>query len=82
MSELTRCNFCSLADIKRRAKQDGMRIVSLAAVRKDKYFLGGTDVFRFPASLMTKNQFMRLTHEEQQRWWICWQWEISDHCVC
>jgi hypothetical protein len=81
MSEQTQCNFCSLEDIKRRARQDKQRVVVLPSVRSDA-IMGGTDIFRFPASLMTKRQFMGLTYEEQQHWWISWQWETTNHCVC
>lgn len=82
MSELTQCNHCSLIALKRRAKQDKQRVVLLPAVKKDKYFLGGLDVFRFPKSLMTVKQFNGLTNEEKQHWWVCWFWELTDHCVC
>jgi hypothetical protein len=82
MSELTQCNHCSLAHIRRRAKQDRQHVVLLPARKKDKYFLGGTDVFRFPKSMWTTRQFKALSPKTQDSWWICWFMELTDHCVC
>jgi hypothetical protein len=82
MSELTTCNYCSLQGIKRRAREDALRVVLLPARRVDKYFLGGWDVFRFPRSMWTAKQFKALKPGAQRNWWVCWFMELTDHCVC
>jgi len=44
MSELTQCNYCNLQAIKREAKKNKQK-VEVRPAKKDKYYLGGVDVF-------------------------------------
>jgi hypothetical protein len=82
MSELTQCNYCSLAGIRRRAREDKQRVVLLPTPPTRKFYMGGWEVYRFPKSMWTVAQFKKLSPDAQRNWWVCWFMEISDHCVC
>jgi len=82
MSELTPCNWCSMQRYYSDARRERQRIVVMPATKKDKYFLGGFNVYVFPKALYTRAQFRRLPPDEQEHWWVSWMWEITDRCVC
>jgi len=78
MSELTRCNFCSLQLYKREAKETGATV----HVVKRTAGLGGFDIYIVP-----KGEIPDLSingHDESVRspHWVSWMWQISDSCVC
>ena len=76
MSELTRCNYCSLQNIKRRAKEQGARVY----VRPSKFMGGGYDIFVVSAG---DKLDASVDKDGNCGWqWVSWMMEIPDHCVC
>lgn len=72
MSELTRCNYCTLKILERDAKKYGTVITKLKGWR------GGTDVFMHPENVDIET----LSREERDKYFCVWLMEISTHCVC
>jgi hypothetical protein len=77
MSEQTRCNWCSLQEVKRRAKHDNMK-VTLMTGTKYKTLPNGIDVYVHPRSINVRT----LSRTMRKRYWSRWFMELSDHCVC
>jgi len=73
MSELTLCNYCRMQSIERDAKKQGKRIVKIPSERCN--IFGGREV-RWEVHSIKKNEVLSGKN------WICWMWEITDHCVC
>jgi predicted Zn-ribbon and HTH transcriptional regulator len=67
MSEYTLCNYCKLQSMRRDVKKKDKRLVSVPSKSK----LGGYEYY-----MINKNE--KLTKKN----WICWFWEVTDHCVC
>ena len=72
MSELTRCNYCTLQDMKLVAKQTG-RVVTVRPSKRDQLDL------LYPDS---KDIFIHPPDKQPEGWWAAWLAEIPDHCVC
>lgn len=70
MSELTQCNFCSLEDIKRKAKREGKKVTLLPA-KRDKYYMGGLDVFVHPKKVKPTRRHL-----------VAWFMELGNSCCC
>ena len=85
MSELTRCNYCNLQDIKRKARKDGLKVV--LAVSK---FMGGTDVFVVPKNITPKevrtwkdcDEVPPNGDENYQKYHKSWMMRIGSFCEC
>jgi len=86
MSELTKCNFCSLREIRAQAKHDKKQV---SIMRGRRFAMGGRlmparmrgyDVYVHPLWLDLRTE--EWTYSKRQRYWVCWFWELSDHCVC
>ena len=76
MSDLTRCNFCTLQDMRSRAKREHKRVVTLACWPQ-----GGVDVFIYPWG-MSRSQLVEeiKTKEGRDRYFAAWFWDLG--CVC
>lgn len=73
MSELTRCNYCSLRELCEKAQVVGF-MVSLRMGWRD-----GFDVYVHPKDIVI------LVYErlgEHEPYWKAWFMELSDYCVC
>lgn len=75
MSELTPCNFCSLSDIKYRAKQRGQVVTTLIDDA------GWTDVYVHPSDV-TELPAKRGHDDEWSKYQVASMMKITDHCVC
>jgi hypothetical protein len=76
MSELTKCNYCDLKSIRRRARARGEKIVVV-----------GQTAYRIPKS-MSKRDFMKLptgsvdARTGKGKYFVAWFMAIPDHCCC
>jgi len=86
MSELTQCNYCSLQAIKAEAKRNKQKVTIM---KGGKFAMGGRlcpdrmrglDVFVHP--LWIDLHDLPWTYAKRKRYWVCWFWELTDHCVC
>jgi hypothetical protein len=75
MSELTRCNFCNLRDIKARAKKRGMKVT---LIRDDSFKPGGKNIYVHPPSVNVR----KLEDEPRKEYCVGWMWEIGRSCSC
>lgn len=78
MSDLTTCNHCSLAAIRRRAKREGKKITILADAT---WGLGGVNVYVHPRNVDVK----KLTAGDKgsrRKYFASWFMELTTHCVC
>jgi len=80
MSELTRCNYCRLQDIKRMAKEQGSRVYVRPSNFCPKYNIGGYDIFMVPKGEKLDTSVDKDGNHGWQ--WVAWMMEIPDHCVC
>lgn len=74
MSELTPCNYCTLASIRQRAKARDM-VVTLLPER------GGFDVFMHPPEIHPSMTF-GVAVDAPPEYWRAWFMALTDHCVC
>lgn len=77
MSELTKCNFCSLEAIHRKARHNRYEVTVIEAT-PHRENLGGFDVYVHP----TWRNVREMSHKTRRMYWECWFKELSDHCVC
>lgn len=78
MSELTPCNFCNLNRIKRRAKENGMKVTVLNDPR---WGMGGSNVYVHPKGLKIE----KLPGGEdgpRSKYFASWMMEIPARCNC
>jgi hypothetical protein len=86
MSELTQCNYCSLQEVKARAKRDKMKVTLMAgrtfnSGRHPKHLPGlprGVDVFVHPRNI----DIAKLRPDQREKFWDRWFWELGDRCGC
>ena len=83
MSELTQCNYCSLQEIRAKAKHDKMKVTLMPGrtfgVSSDgSGGIRGIDVYVHPRTVDVR----AMTPAQREKWWDRWFWELSDHCVC
>jgi len=71
MSELTRCNYCTLADIKRRAKEGNKRVIQKWSKP------GGVDVYVLPKD---RKKYQHEEPPEASK--VAWLAALTSHCVC
>ena len=69
MSELTKCNYCSLQAIKRDAKKKGLKVVIVPS--KVMSTLGGVEV-----------HIVKLGDKLSKENWVSWMMKVTDSCVC
>lgn len=76
MSSITKCNYCKLRTLRRRAKASGEKIV-----------LVGNTAYRIPQR-MSKRDFLKLpvgtpdNRVGRSKYWVAWFMEITNHCCC
>jgi hypothetical protein len=81
MSELTRCNYCSLREIKAQARKEKKKVTLLPGRTFGQHQGGGIrgiDVYVHPAKIDVK----KLRPDQREKYWDRWFWELSDRCVC
>jgi hypothetical protein len=78
MSELTRCNYCSLKAIKAQAKHDKNQVTLMAGRPTFKGLPNGVDVFVHPRGINIR----AMPNVPRQKYRVSWFMELSDHCVC
>ena len=78
MSELTQCNYCSLQEVKARAKKNKMVVTLLAGHPTFKGLPAGIDVYVHPKSVKIRE----VPHVPRQAYWYRWFMERSDRCCC
>lgn len=78
MSELTRCNYCSLEAIKRKAKHDKQRVTILNDAR---WGMGGVNVYVHPKDVSVRT-IEGGEEGPRKKYFVCWFMELSGHCVC
>lgn len=76
MSELTRCNYCNLQIIKRKAKNQGARVYK----RPSTFMGGGYDIFVVSKGNKLDTSVDKDGNNGEQ--WVSWMMEIPNHCVC
>ena len=78
MSELTRCNFCSLEQIKREAKKKGQRVTVLPDAR---WGMGGVNVYVHPKHVNVR--VMEGGEDGERRsYHVSWMMQLTAHCCC
>jgi hypothetical protein len=77
VSELTRCNYCSLQLYKRQAKHNKQKLTLMSGV-KYKSLPAGIDVYVHPHNVNVRE----LSRSMRERYHVSWFMELSDHCVC
>ena len=78
MSELTQCNYCSLLEVKARAKHENKSVTLIAGSRHSVGLPNGIDVYVHPRGLNVRG----MSRSARQKYWNRWFMELSDHCVC
>ena len=82
MSELTKCNFCTLKDIKRRAKENGMRVTVLAdAAWMPDGMPKGVNVYVHPKDIKIV-ELEGGEDGERKNYRKSWMMGISKECCC
>ena len=81
MSDLTRCNYCTLQNIKRRAKEEGNKVILKPGWR------GGTDVYVVPKGVAIPKEVKSGTDKEEgdefhKKYCVAWFMELTSHCAC
>jgi len=74
MSDLTRCNYCNLKSIKRRAKSKGLVVTK----RSGDFGLGGMDVFVHPKEI----KICVGDKVQRDKYFVSWLMEIPKYCCC
>lgn len=69
MSELTRCNYCSLQQLTKQAKKEGKRVERFPSAKMKP--LGGFEI-----------HLLRPGEKVGPKNWEAWMMTITDHCVC
>ena len=69
MSELTKCNYCSLQAIKRDAKKKDLKVVIVPS--KEMGSLGGVEVY-----------VLKKGEKPSKKNWVSWMMKVTDSCVC
>ena len=67
MSEMTRCNYCTLQSIKRQAKEDGKLVTQI-----------GQDVYVHPRKVNIKI----MTPKGRKKYFAAWFMELTTSCSC
>ena len=79
MSELTSCNYCTLQGMKRRAKANDERVITMPSFHRAPT-PRGIDVFVVPVGV-TKSHLRN--HEVlRDEFGGTWFMELTQHCVC
>jgi len=83
MSELTKCNFCSLQAIRQKAREKKQRVV----LRSGQGSLGGTDVYVIPRGVPLPKHIKAGTEKTEgdafhQKYFVAWFMELTSHCFC
>jgi len=83
MSELTRCNYCSLRIIRKEAKEKKLKVTLLAG------WHGGIDAYMHPKNVTRQElQACRektwgdIPNSGPGKYWAAWFMEITNHCCC
>lgn len=69
------CNFCTMRDIKRRAKKMGMKVTTNACTR---HSLGGVDVYRHPKDEKPDTSLL----PDDNPYFVAWFMRLPDKCAC
>lgn len=77
MSELTRCNYCSLQRYKDEAKEKKMKVHLILNTQ-----YGGIDVYITPKDEKPDTRTDPKTGNHLSSYWRSWFMELSDRCVC
>jgi hypothetical protein len=83
MSELTTCNYCSLREVKARARKEKKKVTMLpgrtfGVKHSETGGMRGIDVYVHPAKINVS----KLRPDQREKYWDRWFWELSDRCVC
>jgi hypothetical protein len=78
MSELTPCNYCNLNRIKRRAKENGMKVTVLNDAR---WGMGGSNVYVHPKGLKIE-KLGGAEDGPREKYRVSWMMEIPSRCEC
>jgi len=82
---MTPCNYCSLQRIRKRAKQNGMKVVKMPS-----RFMGGVEVFVVPPEITSKqirtwaapSDELPNGDENWQKYHRAWLMSVSKSCCC
>ena len=83
MSELTPCNWCTLQDIERRAKADGMRVIMMPGQSyqdAEGSLPAGIEVYVVPKGVTKAHLAAR--RDLRERFGGRWFMALSDSCCC
>jgi hypothetical protein len=78
MSELTRCNYCSLEQIKRDAKAEGKSVTVLSDA---KWGMGGLNVYVHPKTVDVR-ALKGGEDGERKKYHVSWFMKLSSSCAC
>ena len=67
MSELTRCNYCTLQSIRRRAERENQQVTILA----QNCYVHSKDV-----------NISELNEESREQYFVAWFMELTEGCAC
>jgi hypothetical protein len=79
MSELTSCNFCTLQGVKRRAKRDGMRVITMPGTPSHG-LPAGVEVYVVPKGV--KKEHLTERRDLRERFGGRWFMVLTGHCCC
>ena len=79
MSELTECNYCTLQGIKRWAKANGRRVVTMPSFQRAST-PRGIDVFMIPPGVSKHD--LRTREDLREKYGGTWFMALTDHCCC
>jgi hypothetical protein len=80
MSELTECNFCTLRGMKRRAKAQGKRVITLPGRLTDAGLPRGIDVYTVPPGVSKHD--LKTRADLRERYGGSWFMALTDSCCC
>ena len=83
MSELTSCNFCTLEGVKRRAKRDGMRVLTMPGQSyqgEEGSLPAGIEVYVVPKGVTKAHLAAR--RDLRERFGGRWFMALSGSCCC
>jgi len=81
----TQCNYCQLKAIRLQAKKDKMAVTVMRGSRSARAFrvpgdMRGLDVYVHPLWIDLHQR--EWTYGKRKRYWRCWYWQLTNHCVC
>jgi len=78
MSDLTRCNFCTLKSIRADARKKKLKVTILSDA---KWGMGGVNVYVHPKNIKIRD-LPGGEDGEREKYRKAWFMELTNHCCC